>query len=79
MPCRLAIACTTPSSPETSSPGVLTASRGRNRFEVRFANRTGEPGGIASERAHAEDAAVRLMEILIDLEANRGTGRLWLP
>ena len=36
----------TPVSPETSSPGVSTWVRGRNRLELRFASRTGAPGGM---------------------------------
>ena len=38
----------TPSSPDTSRPGAVVAVRGRNRFDVRLASRTGDPGGIAA-------------------------------
>jgi hypothetical protein len=34
---------------------------------------------LITDRAYCRDAAVRLMEILDDLEAARGAGRLWLP
>ena len=37
----------TPVSPETSSPGRSFSVRGRNRFELRFASRTGSPGGMS--------------------------------
>src|SRR3954452_4478660 len=53
MPCTSAVRASTsiaitPSRAETSSPGVCVASRGRNRFEVLFASRTGAPAGIAA-------------------------------
>ena len=38
----------TPSSPLTSRPGARVAVRGRNRFVVCFASRTGAPGGTAA-------------------------------
>src|SRR3954454_14497432 len=38
----------TPSRPLTSSPGVPLLARGRNRFDVFLASRTGAPAGIAS-------------------------------
>lgn len=36
-------------------------------------------GRILKDSAYAERAAIRLMEILLDLESLRGTGRLFLP
>ena len=38
-----------------------------------------DPNRVMVDRAYAERAAVRMMEILTDLDQNRGTGRLWLP
>src|SRR5665811_1377121 len=63
MPCTSAVRATgstssTPSRPETSSPGAVVAARGRKRFEVRFARRTGAPGGSAAyDDARAATAA----------------------
>ena len=37
------------------------------------------PDRVLSDAGHARDAAVRLMEILDEVDRNRGTGRLWLP
>src|SRR5258708_5791329 len=34
---------------------------------------------ILNDRSYAERAAIRLMEILLDVDAERGTGRLFLP
>jgi hypothetical protein len=34
---------------------------------------------LLADRAYCEDAAVRLIEILMDLDHLRGSGRLWLP
>ena len=34
---------------------------------------------IRLDRAYAELAAAKLMDILIDIDSYRGTGRLWLP
>jgi hypothetical protein len=36
----------TPVRPETSRPGRSISDRGRNRFELRFASRTGSPCGM---------------------------------
>src|SRR6188768_2689952 len=53
MPCtsavwRSASTSMTPSRPLTSRPGVPLLARGRNRFEVFLARRTGAPAGMAS-------------------------------
>src|SRR3954449_4389262 len=48
----------TPLSPDTSSPGVSVAERGRKRLEVFFARRTGWPAGIASYDALRRATAV---------------------
>src|SRR5699024_12803497 len=53
MPCTSAVrACgsmaMTPPRPDTSSPGTELSLRGRKRFEVFLANRTGAPRGIAA-------------------------------
>ena len=53
IPCTSAVRATgstliTPPSPETSSPALATASRGRNRLDVRFARRTGASSGTAA-------------------------------
>jgi hypothetical protein len=37
------------------------------------------PKRLLLERAYCELAAIRLMEILLDIDLVRGTGRLWLP
>jgi hypothetical protein len=34
---------------------------------------------ILNARSYAERAAIRLMEILLHVDAERGTGRLYLP
>ncbi len=47
----------TPENAETSSPGVVVGLRGRNRFEVRFARRTGAPAGIAAYSAARSSTA----------------------
>src|SRR6478735_2776946 len=52
MPCTSAVFASTsiaitPSSPDTSRPGASVAARGRKRFVVFFASRTGAPAGIA--------------------------------
>jgi hypothetical protein len=39
----------------------------------------GAPPRVLSSRAYAESMAVRLLEILLDMEQYRGTGRLYLP
>lgn len=38
-----------------------------------------DPRRIARDRQYAEMAVERLFEILIDIDMNRGTGRLFLP
>ena len=37
------------------------------------------PDRVLNDARHARDVAVRLMEILDEVDRNRGTGRLWLP
>ena len=39
----------------------------------------GAPPRVLSGRAYAERVATRLLEILLDVEQYRGTGRLYLP
>jgi hypothetical protein len=39
----------------------------------------GSPPRVLSSRAYAESVAIRLLEILLDVEQYRGTGRLYLP
>ena len=39
----------------------------------------GAPPRVLSSRAYAERVATRLLEILLDVEQYRGTGRLYLP
>jgi hypothetical protein len=39
----------------------------------------GAPPWVLSSRAYAERVATRLLEILLDVEQYRGTGRLYLP
>lgn len=39
----------------------------------------GAPPHVLSSRAYAERVVVRLLEILLDLDQYRGTGRLYLP
>lgn len=39
----------------------------------------GDPTQVITDRDYAQRVAVRLMEYLIDLEATRGAGRLYLP
>lgn len=39
----------------------------------------GDPGQVLSSRAYADRVVTRLLEILLDLEQYRGTGRLYLP
>ena len=34
---------------------------------------------VLADRAHAEDVAVRMMELLDEIDWYRGSGRLWLP
>lgn len=38
-----------------------------------------DPDRVLRDREYAELVVSRLLEVLIDLDANRGTGRLWLP
>lgn len=38
-----------------------------------------DPERIARDRSHAESVVERMLEVLIDLDAVRGTGRLYLP
>ena len=37
------------------------------------------PDRVLADRNYAEDVAIRLMEIIMEPERSRGTGRLWLP
>jgi hypothetical protein len=37
------------------------------------------PDRVLADRNYAEDVAVRLMEIIMEPERFRGSGRLWLP
>jgi hypothetical protein len=39
----------------------------------------GVPPRVLSSRAYAERVATRLLEVLLDVEQYRGTGRLYLP
>lgn len=39
----------------------------------------GSPPRVLSSRAYADSVAVRLLEVLLDMEQYRGTGRLYLP
>jgi hypothetical protein len=39
----------------------------------------GAPPRVLSSREYAERAATRLLEVLLDVEQYRGTGRLYLP
>ena len=39
----------------------------------------GAPPRVLSSRAYAERVATRLLEVLLDVEQYRGTGRLYLP
>jgi hypothetical protein len=39
----------------------------------------GSPPQVLSSRTYAERVVVRLLEILLDLDQYRGTGRLYLP
>ena len=39
----------------------------------------GAPPRVLSSRAYAERVATRLLEVLLDMEQYRGTGRLYLP
>ena len=37
------------------------------------------PDRVLGDAGHARDVALRLMEILDEVDRNRGSGRLWLP
>lgn len=39
----------------------------------------GMPSRVLSSQSYAERVVIRLLEILLDLEPYRGTGRLYLP
>ena len=64
MPCTSAVRASgstdsTPSSPDTSSPGRPVRLAGRNRLEVRLASRTGWPAGIRPVAARSRSRAAR--------------------
>ena len=63
-----------------SGPEALEAVIERNNTPTSLPVLTiGAPPRVLSSREYAERVATRLLEILLDLEQYRGTGRLYLP
>jgi len=56
-----------------------TTIRQRNRSDCLPVLTLANPDRIARDRAYAESVVERLFDVLVDVEAFRGTGRLFLP
>ena len=63
-----------------AGPDALEAVIERNNTPTSLPVLTiGTPPRVLSSREYAERVAIRLLEVLLDVEQYRGTGRLYLP